>query len=421
LKSSTIYIPRGTYRITNAIRLRNTVSLEGVSRGSGATAGTEILCDFVDFTPPSDIYNNVNNDWGHYHVVLDKKPMIYNVELLTQERISNIRFNGNKKEVYGVFFNEMYYFNIDNVNIINCNHAPFTLVYSQFNSIKLLSCIANGGAVRILGCSTTTIDGLDIESCFSPSSVLDIVHSISTKAGVMVNNFHYEESAGSTPAGDFIKIAQRGAGIRDMFANFTGTEERFIHLLDVESDYYFDGNTIKTVTNSHVQLINLSNTGGNVKVKLGVGTNSSTIETGGLIVSETENTDNNLTSSGVMRFFKVITSSMYKMLWFSDDNTINFFDNLNRRIRQVNADMHLENSYGRMVLRSGFDGGSSTVETNATMLDIRKKDASTGDFSEGLLKLSGHYLWVDTTGILRISKTFPISDDDGNIVGMQNE
>jgi hypothetical protein len=314
----------------------------------------------------------------------------------------------------------MYYFTIDNVNVINCNNAPFTLVYSQFNNVKLLSCINNGGPIRILGCSTTTIDGLDIESSSTSSSVLDIIHSITTKAGVMVNNFHYEEGTGSTPAGDLIKIAQRGAGIRDMFATFTGDIERYIHLLDEDSEYYFDGNNIRTVPNSHVQLINLSNTGGKVSIKLGKGTTASTIESSMSIVSETEETDNNLTQNGIMRFFKVITSSMYKMLWFSDDETINFFDNKNRRVKQVNADMHIEDSHGRVVLRSGFEAGTSSVESNSTVLNIAKKDGSRGDHTEGLLRLSGHYLWVDASGILRMSSTLPTSDTDGTVIGSQN-
>lgn len=412
LKSPVVYLPSGTYRITDSIGLKQTVSLEGEGARYGTSGGTEIICDFDDFTPPTDIYNNANGD--HYDVILDKKPMLYNdMHLLNFNKISRIRLNGNNKDVYGLFFNEIYYFGIDNLSVTNCNNSPFTLVYSQFNNIKQLSCTGNGAPVRILCCSTTTIDGLDIETSFTKGSILDIVHSISTKAGVLVNNFHYEDTGTATPPGDFIKIAQRGAGIRDMFATFVdGGSDRYIHLLDDGSDYYFDGVTIKTVSNDQVQLVNI----GGVRVKLGKGSKSCNIESLSPIMSETDNISNRIMNS-VMRSFSVITASLKKMLWFSDDNTINFFDNSNRRIKSVYADMYIENSNGRIVLRSGFNVGTSTVQTHSKMLDIRKKDGSTGDFSEGLIRLSGHYLWVDSSGKLRIKQTLPDSDTDGIVVG----
>jgi len=353
LKSPVVYLPSGTYRITDSIGLKQTVSLEGEGARYGKSGGTEIICDFDDFTPPTDIYSN------HYEVTLDKKPMLYNdMHLLNFNKISRIRLNGNNKDVYGLFFNEIYYFGIDNLSVTNCNYSPFTLIYSQFNNIVKLSCTGNGAPIRILCCSTTNIDGLDIETCSTESSILDIVHDISTKACVVVNNFHYEDTGQTTPPGDFIKIGQRGAGIRDMFATFVDAgSDRYIHLLDAGSDYYFDGVTIKTVGNDQVQLINI----GGVRVKLGKGSKSCNIESLSPIMSETDDISNRIMNS-VMRSFSVITASLAKMLWFSDDSTINFFNNPNRRIKSVYADMHIENSNGRMVLRSGFNTGTSLVK-----------------------------------------------------------
>jgi polygalacturonase len=73
-KTSTVYLPTGRYRVTDSIRLKQIVSLEG--EPSYSERGAEIFCDFTDFTPPGNIYNNMNGD--HYRVTLDKKPILYN-------------------------------------------------------------------------------------------------------------------------------------------------------------------------------------------------------------------------------------------------------------------------------------------------------------------------------------------------------
>jgi hypothetical protein len=273
----------------------------------------------------------------------------------------------------------------------------------------------------MLCCSTTTIDGLDIEFCSTKNSVLDIVHEISTKAGVIVNNFHYEDSGTATPPGAFIKIAQRGAGIRDMFTTFnTGEGPRYIHLLDVGSDYYFDGNTIKTASNSQVQLINI----GGMAVKLGKGTTSSNIETTGYITSETDKADNSIIhmgNYGFMNSFRIITKSLKKMLWFSNDYTINFFDSDSKKLKVVegSADMSLENNHGRIYLKSGNTAGTSDIKAYSNMFDIRKNDGSEGDYSAGYFRLSGHSFWVDSDGVFRMKKGYPSSDKDGVVVGSQ--
>jgi hypothetical protein len=304
----------------------------------------------------------------------------------------------------------MYYTTLDNIGITSCGDSPLTLVYSQFNDIRLLSCNSSGGPTRFISCATTTVNGLDIEGSTS-TSCLDIVHDISTKAGVVVNNFHFEDISGGSPAGDVINLGQKGVAIRDMFAGFQGSNARFIHLLPSGTSYSFDGVTYNTIPVTLGEFTNLANTGGDVKIKLGTGTTKCTIDSTHTIVSNTTNTDNWLHSSGFMSGFKVITAALSKLLWFSTDGTlIHFGDNSNRRLDISGSELTLENTYSRININAG--SVLSDINQKANTINLKTYDGTTQmRIQAGVVKMytlptsdpaSSGQLWNDS-GTVKIS------------------
>jgi len=85
-------------------------------------------------------------------------------------------------------------------------------------------------------------------------------------------------------------------------------------------------------------------------------------------------------------------------------------------VRVSGADRIIENVTGaRTIVRSE----NSDVSLRGKVITITKATGVNGDWQEGLLKLSGAYLWV-TSGKLYINTTKPTGPTDGTIVGVQS-
>ena len=391
-----IWFPAGLYRLESPVKWKQACKLVGAGSLSGASGGgTEFICEFTSLTPPGDIYTD------HHAPVLIKAPMLYNTELLTQTKLSGIRLNANNKDVYGLYVNEIYYSYLD-AWVVNCPNAPMTFIYSQFNSFGLLVATSCSAPVRFIACTTLDVRGLDIEANDSAGTVLDIVADTSTKGGIIIHNFHYEEGgAGSQPTGaNIMQISGRNVNIRNGNWTMSGVAStRYVDFTD-NSNYTFDGVTITKIPAIGCSLDQITISFASVSVQLSSGAAGNYINTNILVASIVDNsgTTNNrlqyLLSGGSTfpRDSQVLNSSNVKHLWFEDDTKINFFSNANRYIEASGADMILENLAGRVIIN-----GSSDVFVRAIggIFDIDCGGVNSGQFDDSVVAGDTRFLVYD--------------------------
>ena len=372
--SKTLELPAGDLPIKTPIVLSQGVSLIGQGYR------TNIICDFeqelIDHPEKIYIFGKSENIHAHYTIdKLEKVPMIYNWWLLNYMEISDFRLSGENKNVYGIYCNEMYYSRFNNINVRNTMGSGFTLIRGQFNTINMLSVIHCAGPIRIIGCTTLQINGLDIEGSKSPTTQLEIVHDSKWKRGINIYNFHQEEdSNGVYNPGDIIQIRQQGVNIYSMFAVYRSDLEydRYFHLMQDE-EYYFDGCTIRSVE-AHDFYINDGSVGASVEFKVDEGLVG--IEFGGSASGRfdynklSESTDIK-TNKGIIRSsFRVLTNKSDKeqVLWCSSDTRVNFGDNSNRFIETDNSSLKLVNTYGRVKIKAGDILSNIFLQANNTTL-----------------------------------------------------
>lgn len=423
---SNVYFGAKTYAIESPIKWKQTTNLIGTSTSSGSVGGTEILCNFsagTIATPPTDIYT------GSYSVVLDYTPMLYNGDtgVITQQYIQDIRFNGNNKDVYGIYINEMYYTSFNRLTIINCNESPFTVWKSQFCQHEQISITGCSGSIRILESSGTYFNGLDVENMSLDDAVLKILTSVN-KEGVWISNFWYEEPVGghSTIECDLITIGQRGTAIYPVQATYSGTgQKRYINLLlDGTNAGTFDGVSITTSQANRCRVAEnlFSSVGGDIKLKVASGANEFEIIGGVLPISLIESLGGSGRERlGIQSFsqnFEVYNKDYSsKKINFVDDNTINFN---NIYIEASGADRIIENPSGRLRFKANGSNPDTSIQTKQFQI-YDSAGTNNGDWQDGLLRLGGYYLWFDASGNLMrsTSTSLPTSDSDGVVIGTQ--
>jgi hypothetical protein len=345
--------PAGLYRLESPIKYKQGVKLIGAGTLSGSAGGTEFICEFTSLIAPSDNYTD------HHAVVLDKAPMIYNTELITQSQISGIRLNANDKDVYGLYINEIFYSYVD-VFVTNCPNSPITIVYAQYNNFGLLTAVSCSAPVRLIACTTLNIRGLDIEANDSAGTVLDVIADTSTKGSVVIDNFHYEEGgAGFRPTGaNIMQLSGRNSHIRN--GNWTTSGSASIRYVDFtdNSNYTFDGVTVTKIPafGCSVDQVNISSA--TVACQLSSGAGGNFINTNISTATHVDNsgrTDNRIQNniSGGARLSRdsqVVDSSQGKLLWFESDAKINFFGNSNRYLEASGANTNLVDLAGAFAI-----------------------------------------------------------------------
>ena len=378
-----VQFPAGLYRLESPVKWKQACKMIGAGTLSGASGGgTEFICEFTSLTPPGDVYQ------GNHAIVLDKAPMLYNTELITQSNLSGIRLNANNKDVYGLYVNEIFYSYVD-IFVTNCPNSPITLIYAQFNSFGFLVAVSCSAPVRLIACTTLNIRGIDIEANDSAGTVLDVIADTSTKGSVVINNFHYEEGgAGSRPTGaNIMQLSGRNVHIKNGNWSTSGTASvRYVDFTDT-SNYTFDGVTVAKIAavGCSVDQVNISSP--TIACQLSSGAAGNLINTNistTLHVDNSGRTDNRIQTniSGGNRFsrdMQVVNSSQAAHLWFEDDSKINFFNSSNRFIEAVGADLNLENLAGRVIIK-----GSSDVFVRAVsgIFDIDCGAVNAGQFDD---------------------------------------
>lgn len=355
--SKILYIPRGTYRITNSLKITQMQYIIGDGYGSGHSKSTEILCDFKDFTPPSDNYSNTYE--GHPKITLEKKPMLYNVKMANYIKIEGIRFNANSQDVYGIHLNDMYYSKLDIISIINCLNSGLTLITAQFNEVRNISYINNAGPIRIINSCTMDFDNLDIEnSQCGAKNDLEILHESKWKGGINIRNIHIEEGSISNIApGSIWIIGQKGVRIEGLFGLFSvdtgnGSTQRYIEFVNPQ-EYTIDGYTFTTSIPHHCILESVGS--GHMYVKQGKEAYSNKIT--GIEVQRGEGSNNKhqIDTSTFDSGFKVLNRDKKRLLWFGDDNdqTIYFDHSGHDKFYPKEGHFIMENTYGRIKLKAG--------------------------------------------------------------------
>ncbi len=416
-KKGRVISSSGLYSIESPIDLKQGVSWLGNSTISGVYGGTEIICNFSEDTvnnPPLDIYKD------HYNTVLEFAPMLYNTQLLTQQQLKGIRFNGNNKNVYGVYINEIFYSQIEDIFVKNCNKHPFTQIYGQFCQHKNIAITNNKGAVRLISCTTTLIDGLDVEGTLYEGAWLQIVHNLN-KTGVHIRGLHYEELAGGTGItnSDFVLIGQRGVRITDDFITTTsGSQERYLNVLETGTSYTFDGVTYLTSQADKCYLPSLKGTAELNKIKLGTDAYEIVFSDNpqfNQFVNFTGSGRESLSSLIKGRAFKVLTDAGGDLFRFTSDLVMAFYD---LTFEKSGADYFI-NSKGRLRFKAGGVNPDTSVQTKQFQIYDSTGSSSAGSWNDGLLRLGGYYMWYNSTGVLMRStaKSLPSSDADGIRIG----
>jgi len=414
--SKTLYIPRGTYRITDSLKITQMQYIVGDGYGSGGSNCTEILCDFNNFNPPTDNYSNTYE--GHPSITLAKKPMLYNIKMANYIRIEGIRFNANYRDVYGVHLNDIYYSKLDTISILNCNNSGLTLITAQFNELRNIAYINNAGPIRIINSMTLDFDNLDIENTQTGTKPdVEIVHSSIWKAGINIRNIHIEELSGKSKivAGARWLISQKGVRIEGLQGTFSSDstnedlDDRYIYLADPQN-YSFDGNLIQTAGARYCDIESVGS--GHMWVKMDP--NVELCKVIGLkVVQEDGSKDTHkIAPTEFLTGFKVLNQDRKKVLWFENDNsgTIHLFDNANRKFYQEGSNFTMENSYGRLKLKAGEILPDIDLIADDTSM-ITRDDKVLAKFHKDYIKLPNlptsdpnlkDQLWNDN-GILKIS------------------
>ncbi len=370
----TLYMPRGTYRITDSLRITQMQYIIGDGYGSGHSKSTEILCDFKDFTPPTDNYSNTYE--GHPKITLDKKPMLYNVKMANYIKIKGIRFNANFKDVYGIHLNDMYYSKLDTISIINCMNSGLTFITAQFNEIRNISYINNAGPIRIVDSCTVDFDNLDIEnSQCGVKNDLEIVHHSKWKGGINIRNIHIEELNGKSNivAGSVWLIGQKGVRIEGLFGLFSvntenGSTERYIHYTDPQ-EYIIDGYTFTTSIPHHCILESVGS--GHMYVKQDKQAYSNKIIGYRVEREEDSNDRHQIDTTTFDSGFEIQNRDRKKILWFENNNkqVVHLFDNANRKFYPEAGHFVMENTYGRVKLKAGSVMSDINLIADFTSMD----------------------------------------------------
>lgn len=372
---NTVILPQGPLSIEEPIIWPQGINFLGYGTLAGSAGGTEFICNFsagTIATPPTDNYTD------RYSPVFAFTPMLYNTELMTQQSYGGFRLNGNDKDVYGIYLNEVFFTDAKPIFIIKCNKFPFTGLVLQFNNMELLTVNNCKEGLRFVGADTLNIRGLDTESNLidgTTGTQLDFVQdqNFSTKGGNKIATWHFEETATNFP-NVFGQISGRSLHIDESSFGTSGVPaQRFFHLMGNEA-FSFDGVNITTeqavgtymgghsasAAGSMGILFNPGATGSYLNVDSGTEQNST---------DNSGNVSNQLnTTSGGQRLPRgvvVENSTGGTALFFSSDNRINFFNNLNRYIEQSGANMNINNDAGQMSLNA-----SSNLNLEGTLVDI---------------------------------------------------
>ena len=387
-KHNTVTCGVGRFSLGSPLKIKQSISFVGAGLLGGTAGGTEFICNFplaVINNPPTDLYQDGNSLTRNEHfggtIVLEKTPVIYNTELMTQQTIKGFRFNCNNQDVYGGYFTERYSSVLDQVAIPFCPNAWLTLVYNQACNDGFVAGNVSGGAYRLINCTTCSTELLNIEGNNSKGAVLDMVHQNNTKGSNIIKQIHYEETSTLYPTGAaWAHISGTGQQIESGHFTINSAADqltRNIQLMGVGDTFSYDGvmMTLAKSSGTEIRDLHFSLSAG-MGFELRENVSSAIISTNITPKNSWDNsgrTDNYIESNagGGARFgrdFQVLTQARKKMLHFMDDNTVNFFDNNNRKLVANGANATLYNLSGNLGLSASQTlqlFGGSVIDVNA--------------------------------------------------------
>lgn len=415
--SRRIYFPVGTYAIGAPLRLPTQKVLFGDGIGSIIKALPALASATIPTITP-----------GVYSPVLTKTPMLYNSTAIQWWNISNLSFDGDNQDVYGLWLCENFYGSMQGVYIINTLDRPYTNIRGQSIEHIDFVCYSCGNGVVSYNNTNFTFIGGGFERLSGDWFFDQRQPNSFNKGGVEFQNVWFESASGAAPAQGFLRMSGR-RNIANIHAalGISATTERSLELNDTTDSRTVDGITMGANACVGGNFI-VNNVSGAMFMLAKAGAAYNYIRGWYTVANITDNGSANswdvnpsLASpvQHVSKRFQVRTPLSISATGYVidvDDNSgtpiIRLLGNNNNYFDLTSGNLRLASQLGQR-----FVASSGTINFDATNYQFAGSSGATGYTKP--LYFGSFALWVDSSGRLRIKSGAPASDTDGTVVGTQ--
>lgn len=427
-----VYIPAGNYVINTPLFITTSGNASIKVRGASQyrtqlTAGPGL----ASATKPTMT--------GTYAPTLSYTPIL-TLNNTTGIMLEDLEFDGQDYDVYGLYANETFYFNVERIRVTATNKRPFTFMRVQAAHLDVIQAYLCGqgsspdGSTLFYDCSTVTVSNMACERIGTSRYACELFQP-NNKGGIVFTAPWFE----ITPTGSIPALGHFSCGGRNVYMSapyFTYvtryTTEASVDLKDSTQTLSSDGLTMTTLAaascNIEVNDVSVPTT----KNIIGSDAKGNTIHgffDSSKIVNNNTSGDNNvvpaLDASGNGLTFinnglrvnpKSDTGGLSPNTYVMDVSSasatgpISFFNQANNKLFSDSGILTLQSNLS-MRIKSGDSAGQNINFSTS---------GGTSSWEKGHLVLGAYHIWVDATGDLRIKSGAPTSDTDGTVVGTQS-
>lgn len=428
-----VHIPAGEYIINTPLYIttggKGSITISGSQQyRTQLTAGSSLS----SATKPT-------MSGGTYTPVLSYVPIMA-INVSTGIFLQDLEFEGNNYDVYGLYVNETFYFNLERIRINATNQRPYTFMRVQAAHLNVIQSYLCGqasspdGSTLFYDCSTITVSNMGMERVGTDRYSCELFQP-NNKGGIVFTAPWFE----TNPTGNKPDLGHFSCGGRNVYMNSPYfsygtryTSESSIDLKNSSQTLSTDGLTLTTSAafSCNIEINDVSNP--SLKTVIGSDAKGNTVH-GFLdtakVVNNNSSGDNNvvpnldasgngvtLINNGLRVNPKSNASGFlpnnYVMDVSSADGAgpISFFNNANNKLFSDSGFLSLQSNVTLRLKPTDSAGNNVQILTSAGV----------STWEKGHLQLGAYHLWVDSTGDLRIKSSAPVSDTDGTIVGTQS-
>jgi len=412
-----IYFPAGTYAIGTPLRLPTQRVLFGDGIGSVLKALPALASATIPTITP-----------GIYSPVLTKVPMLYNSTAIQWWNISNLAFDGDNQDVYGLWLCENFYGSLQGVYILNTLGRPYTNIRGQAIEHVDFVCYGCGDGVVSYDNTNFTFIGGGFERLSTDWFFDQRQPNAFAKGGVEFQNVWFESASGTAPTEGFLRMSgRRNAASIHAALGTAATTQRSLELNDTTDSRIVDGITMGAnpclggdfiVNNVSGAMFMLAKTGAAYNSISGWYTVANITDNGSAnswdvnssLVTPVQQVSNRFQVRNPLSIAS--TGYVIDVDYNSGTPIIRLLGNNNNYIDTTSGNLRFNSNLGQM-----FVAGNGTINFDAISYQFAGASGATGYTKPLYLGLFA--LWVDSTGDLRIKNGPPASDTDGTVVGTQ--